>query len=242
MIDIDLITDKYDPKNYAVDYQKGTPVPWLTFDDFLPPDLLKEIQEEIKNIPRYMYSKFTRNGSFMWECNRLKYAPKVRDLVMNFNSGEFINWLERITGHDKLVPDPHLIGAGLMECKTGHSLKLHTDFNWNEQLRLNRTLSLILYLNEDWDKDWGGELEFWNFNKTECMHKISPDPNRLLIWDYNDQLIHGHPSPLTCPQDKPRLGLRMFYFKSNAEPINPPHRSLYWFDDEKGPYDQRENQ
>ena len=242
MIDIDLLTYKYEPKDYAVDYNHGQPVPWITFDNFLPEELLKKVQEEINLMPTHIWTEFTRSGSFMLECNSLKYCPTIRDLVLNLNSGEFVTWLEGITGLKKLVPDTHLVGAGLMRCFTGHNLKLHTDFNWNEQLHLNRALSIILYLSPEWDESWGGQLEFWNFEKTNCIHKVSPKPNRLLIWNYDEKLIHGHPSPLTCPDGMSRDGLRLFYFTSNAEPLSPPHRSLYWFDEStKTPYDKREN-
>lgn len=242
MIDINLITSKYDPKNYAIDYSHGTPVPWLTFDDFLPPDVLEAVQQEIDAIPEHLWGKFTRNGSFMKECNNLNYSPVIRELALNFNSSEFVTWLENITGITKIIPDPHLIGAGLMRCGPGDSLKLHTDFNWNEQLHLNRCLSMILYISRDWREEWQGGLEFWDFEKQKCLHRIAPMPNRLLIWNYHERLIHGHPIPITCPENLSRDGLRMFYFNSNATPLSPPHRSLYWFDDDnKTPFDRREN-
>jgi Rps23 Pro-64 3,4-dihydroxylase Tpa1-like proline 4-hydroxylase len=240
MIDIDLITNKYDPKDYAIDYSHGVPVPWLYFDDFLPRELLEAVQQDIENIPKHLWSNFTRNGSNMKECNNMRYSPLIRDLVLNLNSGEFLGWLENITGIKKLIPDPLLIGAGLMRCYNGDSLKLHTDFNWNEQLHLNRSLSAILYLGKDWDPTWGGNLEFWDFDRTKCLHRIEPRPNRLLLWNYDERLVHGHPNPITCPPDASRDGLRLFYFTSNASPLSPPHRSLYWFDD-AGPHDQKEN-
>ena len=73
MIDIDLITSKYDPKDYAVDYQHGQPVPWITFDNFLPEELLTKVQQEFDTIPKHIWSEFTRNGSYMLECNNFKY-------------------------------------------------------------------------------------------------------------------------------------------------------------------------
>ena len=131
---IEQITKKFKSKDYSMDYSQGTPVPWLFFDDFLPEELLKKVQAEINQIPKYMWTHFTRNGSFMEECNKLHdYCPTIRDLTLNLNSSEFISWLEELTGINKVIPDPHLIGAGLMRCYTGHSLKLHTDFNWNEE-------------------------------------------------------------------------------------------------------------
>lgn len=242
MIDIDIIIAKYDAKDYATDYSQGLPVPWIAFDDFLPIDTLIEVQREIDHMPQHIWSNFTRNGSFMQECNNLKYVPMIRNLVMNLNSSEFLQWLENITGCTKLIPDPHLIGAGLMRCGRDHSLQLHTDFNWNEQLHLNRALSLIIYVSKEWQDQWNGMLEFWNFDRTECLHRISPKPNRLLIWSYDERLIHGHPTPITAPAGAFRDGLRLFYFTSNSTPLNPPHRSLYWFDEEKKqPFDVRDN-
>ena len=242
MIDIDLIINKYHPKDYAVDYSHGEPVPWFVFDDFLPENLLATIQDEIDMIPLHLWSRFTRAGSMMKECNNLKFAPAIRDLALNLNSHEFVQWLEAMTGIDRIVPDPHLIGAGLMRCYAGDSLKLHTDFNWNEQLHLDRCLSMILYLSRDWQESWGGALEFWDFDRTRCIHKVLPKPNRLLVWNYDERLVHGHPQPLDCPDSASRDGLRMFYFKSNAVPTSVPHRSLYWFDETTNkPYDRREN-
>jgi len=239
---INVLTERYEAKDYATDYSHGQPVPWIAFDDFLPADVLESVQQEIDKIPAHMWSNFTRNGSFMRECNNLKYSPAVRNLVMNLNSAEFLNWLEAMTGVKKLIPDPHLIGAGLMRCGRGHSLKLHTDFNWNEQLGLNRALSLILYVSREWKSNWNGSLEFWNFDRTKCLHTVEPKPNRLLIWNYHEQLWHGHPNPIKCPDGIMRDGLRLFYFTSNAVPSSPPHRSLYWFDEEtKTPFDRKEN-
>jgi len=242
MNDIDLLTNKYDPKDYAVDYSHGTPVPWATFDDFLPEHILKDVQQEFEEIPKHIWSRFTRNGSFMFECNNLKFSPKIRQLVMELNSAEFLTWLEGITGIEKLIPDPHLIGAGLMRCGPGHRLQLHTDFNWNNELNLNRVLSMIIYVSKEWKTEWQGSLEFWNFDKTQCLHKIDPLPNRMLLWNYDDQLIHGHPNPINCPLEVSRDGLRLFYFTSNAVPTSSPHRSLYWFDEvHKISYDKKIN-
>jgi hypothetical protein len=240
---IEQITKKFKSKDYSMDYSQGTPVPWLFFDDFLPEELLKKVQAEINQIPKYMWTHFTRNGSFMEECNKLHdYCPTIRDLTLNLNSSEFISWLEELTGINKVIPDPHLIGAGLMRCYTGHSLKLHTDFNWNEELHLNRCLSLILYIHPEWDSSWHGGLEFWDFKRENLVHKIECKPNRLLLWNYHSKLFHGHPTPLTCPENVSRDGLRLFYFKSNSTPEELPHRSLYWIDETtREPYDVRSN-
>jgi len=239
---VKLITAKYDPLDFQVDYANGTPVPWLYFDNFLPDKIFKKIQKEIDQIPKYIWQTFNRNNSQMSECNDLTFSPTIRELVLNLHSSEFVKWLETVSSHKKIIPDPHLIGAGLMRCSTGDSLKIHTDFNWNEQLQLNRCLSLILYLHPHWDKSWHGGLEFWDFERAKKLHTIECVPNRLIVWNYHSKLFHGHPTPLECPTTVHRDGLRLFYFQSNSTPIEKPHRSLYWIDEKTGePYDLREN-
>lgn len=231
---------KYDPRDWRWDFRNGRPVPYLVLDNFLPDAIFNTAIQQVDSIPDHVWTSFTRNGSFMKEC---KYFPKsdvLTTLVHCFNSGRFLTWLEGITDIKKLIPDPHLIGAGLSRSGPGHSLKIHTDFNWNDELQLNRELSMILYLSDRWEPSWGGELEFWNFDRSQCMHKVAPLPNRLLLWGYDDRFAHGYPNPMSCPQEHPRTNLRLFYYSSNSTPINAPHRSLYWWDEENQmPFDDR---
>jgi Rps23 Pro-64 3,4-dihydroxylase Tpa1-like proline 4-hydroxylase len=170
----------------------------------------------------------------MQECKSFRSADALQTLVHCFNSGIFLDWLEAVTGKTKIISDPHLIGAGLSVTTQGSSLKLHTDFNWNDEIALNRIMSLILYTNPEWQSQWGGHLEFWSLDRDRCLQKISPRPNRLIIWHYDERLWHGYPDPLQCPQDQARVALRVFYYQSNATPLTPPHRSLYWYDAETG--------
>lgn len=225
---------RFDPRDYIWDYKNGIPVPYLVVDNFLPTEILEQLQQESSAIPQHYWTEFTRNGSYMKECKSFVNAPLIQTLVHCLNSGEFIDWIEAVTDKKKVISDPHLIGAGLSESFQGCSLKLHTDFNWNDELSLNRTLSLILYLNPEWDPAWGGGLDFYSFDRKEKITSIAPMPNRLLIWDYHNEFVHGYPEPLNCPETASRLNLRVFYYTSNATPLNPPHRSLYWWDDTNG--------
>jgi hypothetical protein len=224
------IRKKFNPRDYIWDYQSADPVPFIVLDNFLPEELFKIVSKEYTNIPSYLWNNFTRNGSFMEECKTLENAPLTQTLTNCLNSGVFVDWLEHLTNHEKLVTDCHSIGAGISKTTRGNSLKLHTDFNWNDEIALNRALSLILYINPVWETAWGGELEFWDFEKTKVIHSISPMPNRLLIWNYDSRFIHGYPDALECPEDVARLTLRVFYYQSDSQPREKPHRSLYWWD------------
>ena len=139
------------------------------------------------------------------------------------------------------MPDPHLSGVGLHEIKKGGVLKVHTDFNWNEQIRLHRRLSVIIYLNPKWQESWGGNLDFYDTDRETVVSRVVPDAGNLVVWSYNNLAYHGYPEPMKLPTGMSRKNLRLFYYVSNAKHDDkfPPHRSLYWFDDkEKVPYDK----
>lgn len=235
---ISQVISAIQPRDYHVDFTNNHPVPWLLFENFLPSAVHRKIYNEIDLIPSHHMRSFTRNGSYMEELNSFSNYPFLRGICHEFNSSEFVTWLEQITSQLKLIPDPHLIGAGLMKSYRGDSLKMHTDFNWNEELHLNRKVNVIYYCSSYWEDTWGGHLHLQdknNSNTTVIPHK----PNSLLIWLYDSKLWHGHPEPLNCPQHVSRNGLRFFYYESNGSPVEPPHRSLYYKDDQGNPIDKK---
>ena len=76
----------------------------------------------------------------------------------------------------------------------------------------HRQVNLILYLNKEWNDSWGGDLEFWDNEKTKCMHTLVPKPNRLAFWIYDADLVHGFPNELQTPKGVSRDNLIFFYF------------------------------
>ena len=198
----------------------------MVLDNFLPEAVLQQVAKETTNIPKHFWNEFTKGGSYTKEGKAFHLAPTIQTLVHCFNSGVFINWLEGITGKHKLISDPHLVGGGLSTCGNGKSLKLHTDFNWNDELALNREVNLMMYINPVWDAAWGGGLELWNLDKSSINTTIHTRPNRLLIWDHDERLVHGYPEPINCPDDQYRTNLRIFYYSSNSVPNHTPHPSL----------------
>lgn len=219
----------------------GTPpYPMIVLDDFLPKDFADKLQQECETIPDQHWTDFTRRGSWMKECKNLEVAPVAFDFVNQMHSALGMEWLEKVTGIKDLIPDPYLVGAGYSKTYRGYSLKMHTDFNWNDKLKLHRMLSFIIYLNPDWEDSWGGGLRFNDFNNEEKIQEVIPKHNRMVMWRYHKRGFHGYPDPLECPEGRSRNTFRLFFYISDAEydPDDRPHRSLYWFDKELGePYD-----
>ena len=208
-------------------YVSTPPYPTLCLDNFIPMDTVRAMKQECDNLA--WDKKFTRAGSFMKEKNELETCPVGLDVKNQLSSKSFLQWLGDITGHYDIIPDPYMIGAGYMRCGPGDSLKLY------------RMLSLIVYLNEDWQEEWNGDLQFWDFERKQCIKSYYPKAGRLVLWRYHRLGYHGHPNPLACPEGTFRDGFRMFYYVSEQAGYKldkRPHRSLYYFDPEtKEPYD-----
>lgn len=242
---IDRLIENYDVKNLNSVFKDASPAPMIVLDDFFPEDTAKNLSKEIDSIDADLCRKFTRNGSYMEECNNLSLMPLAQDVIGQLHSQTFMKWLNQVTGIDHLIPDPYLIGAGYSRSFKGDSLKNHIDFNWNDTIKLYRALTLIIYLSEGWQEEWGGNLEFSSFDNQDSINKVYIKWNRAIIWQHHESCFHGYPEPIDCPADQSRKTLRLFYYVSNQEPLKdqPPHRSLYWYDlQNQKPVDDRSHE
>jgi Rps23 Pro-64 3,4-dihydroxylase Tpa1-like proline 4-hydroxylase len=230
-----------DTKSLYEEFISNEPFPNIEIDNFLSDDLVVSMKNEITNSYRkynHLLKNFTRNGSHMIElCEAGDICPIAHQLIGDLHSKYFVDWLEKVTGIDGLIPDPWLIGASYMRCYRGDSLQIHSDFNWNEKLKLHRKLTLVIYLNPEWEKSWNGDIQLWDKNRENCVKQYYPMNGNLVLWEYSKYAFHGHPNPLNCPEHITRDGIRLFYYELD----DTPHRSLYWFDEKtKEPFDKRE--
>ena len=161
--------DKFDLSRLKLKYQLHPSYGLINIPNFLPDDITQQCANELDSLPLDQGKHFTRKGSCMYEYNDLSITPVQDTLVHELHSSKFLRWLENLTGVEKLLPDPHLVGAGYMKSFAGDSLKVHTDFNWVEEIHLHRAVSIIVYFNKDWDVEWGGSLNFYDFKNEELI-------------------------------------------------------------------------
>jgi hypothetical protein len=242
---LDHLVNRYNTSTLKKYFNDAVPTSMIVVDDFFPEDTAKTLSQELDSVDAISCRKFTRNGSYMEEYNDLSMLPKAEEAIAQLHSQSFMKWLSSATGIDNLIPDPYLIGAGYSRSFRGDSLKNHVDFNWNDTLKLYRVLTLTVYISEDWEEDWGGHLEFNEFQSKRNLNKILIKWNRAVIWKHHETCFHGYPTPIACPPDCSRKTLRLFYYISNQEPLleKPAHRSLYWFDETSGkPIDNKDHE
>jgi hypothetical protein len=194
-------------------YRSATPFPHVVIDGFVDDLVLRTVVEEFSSADRRRWhhteAQYERKSSTE---NEEPLGPFARTLIHVLNAGPFVSFLEKLTGIEGLIADPHLRGGGFHEIRRGGKLGVHADFNFYKRLGVYRRLNLIVYLNADWRDEWGGHLELWEKGAAQPAERIAPIFNRAVIFDTSNSSYHGHPHPLQCPEDRSRQSLALYYY------------------------------
>ena len=198
-------------------YLSASPYPHIVLENFFNDDLLNKILDEFPDLKKISNSEeYSNKNEVKFSNNKYENFPKNIKYFFDFlNSKTFLLFLQSITSiKENLMSDPYLMGGGLHEIKRGGVLKVHTDFNRHPIFNLDRRINVLIYLNKNWKKEYGGNLELWDKNMNKCIKKIQPLFNSMVIFSTTDFSNHGHPDPLTCPDNISRKSLALYYFSS----------------------------
>lgn len=205
-------------KEKSEEYSSNAPFPNIYFDDFFNPSELKKVLEEFPDLGDKGDIKFENpNEIKLASRGEYRFGPQATELAHFLNSQPFLEFLSQLTGIPNLLPDPYFEGGGFHQIKPGGYLKIHADFNKHRMTGLDRRLNVLVYLNEDWEESYGGHFELWDTEMKGCVKKILPLFNRMAIFSTTDYSYHGHPDRLTCPPDRSRKSMALYYY-TNGRP------------------------
>lgn len=183
-------------------YAFAEPFPHIVLDNFLPAEVARLALDQF---PRRAlasdrtfemgYAGLHKRQILPEECD----AP-ARRMFHFFNSAPMLGFLEGLTTIPSLIPDPYFVGGGYHETGSGGLLGIHADFRINDQLHLHRQLNVIIYLNEEWEDEYGGFLELWDRGMQHKVHAVKPVFNRCVVFNTDADSFHGHPEPLKTPE------------------------------------------
>jgi Rps23 Pro-64 3,4-dihydroxylase Tpa1-like proline 4-hydroxylase len=156
----------------------------------------------------------------------------IVDAIRIMNGADFLRSISDLFQIKKLIPDPYYSGGGLNITKRGGLLGVHVDGNYHDATGLNRRINALLYLNPGWQTNWGGEFGVYDENGVNCLKKIEPLFNRLIVFDTHDKSWHGLPDPVNFPEDVPRRSILLYYYTKEPRPddqikIKQPHSALW---------------
>lgn len=211
-------------------FKDASPFSYIVIDDFLPVPVLDKVLEEFPQATDIKWNEFKTAQELKLANSKYEQFPEnTRHILNQFNSAPFCEFLEELTGIEGIIPDPHFHGGGLHQIQTGGYLKIHADFNLHQKLRLDRRLNVLIYLNKDWEESYGGHLELWERDMSKCAHRVLPVFNRCVVFETTSDSFHGHPDPLTCPPNRSRRSLALYYYTNGRpeEQKKESHNTLF---------------
>jgi hypothetical protein len=219
-----------DPASLHDTYTHAEPFPHVVVDGLFPARDLDAILAAFPDPDQIAWRRFDNpQEKKLGSTHTAELPPPIRQFLYFMNSAPMLLFLQALTGIEGLIPDPYYGGAGLHQILPGGFLNIHADFNWHPLLRLDRRLNLIVYLNHDWKEEYGGHIELWNRDMTQCVRRVLPVFNRTIVFSTTDSSYHGHPRPLACPDPMSRKSVSLYYYTNGrpAEERSAPHDTLF---------------
>jgi len=220
----------------AEQFRSARPFRHVQIDNFFTPALSDELAD---HFPPFDESLAVNEdgivGNKAVHEKIMHLGPPWKGLDSLVQSKEFLQLISGITGIADLQYDPHYFGGGTHENRHGQGLDAHIDFNLHPVTRQHRRLNLIVYLNREWEENWGGSIKLHKdpslTSDQDEIVTISPQFNRCVIFETNEHSWHGFPR-VNLPEEKRSLSRRSFalYYYTDSRPedeVGPEHSTIY---------------
>ena len=202
---------KTDPERLREQFRGANPFPHLVLDGLFTEDSLQPVLDAFPGPEAAVWRRFDNERELGireglgWEDER------IASFLLAASAPPMLEFLERLSGIEGLVPDPYFAGGGLHQTVRGGFLKVHADFNWHPKLRLDRRLNTLIYLNGGWRVD----------QHLRLVADIAGEGHADLIGFGNDAVwFYPEPKPDTIPFYQfidPRNGLHFYTTHKYAE-------------------------
>ena len=211
----------------ATSFAQATPYPFITFDDVLtvsPDDIQRSFPD--KDWPHWnlLGEAYQRNKR---SADRIeKFPPLLKQLTHELSTPTFLTFLQKLTGISGLLPDSFLNGGGLHLSGPGGLLMPHVDFHRLKEFALFRRINVLIYLNTEWEADWGGCLKLYEKGKKDPARTIVPAFGRMVVFRTDGSSVHGFPDPVT--DGHWRKSLALYYYTSQEASTWSGDGNTYW--------------
>jgi hypothetical protein len=211
-----LVAGRHD---IATRYRSASPYPYVVLDDMFDPAVLDRVAADFPgdSTPPGWVKYDTANEIKRTSRGLIGVPAYANAFLWQLCSEPFLALLREVTGIEDLVADPMFHGGGLHESFRGGWLNIHADWTQHPHLPLLRRLNLIVYLNRNWNEDWGGALELWAPGAASAGARVAPLFNRAVLFPTTDETLHGFPDPMRCPADRSRRSASVFYWSPDPD-------------------------
>lgn len=217
----DELVNPFDVGRLRAEFRSAEPFPWLCLDDFLVPDFARAVRDAFPSwteaLPLGREFRAVNERGKVQVTDVLRLPEPVRRLHTLLASPPWLERMAALTGIPDLLADETLEGAGLHVYAPGAHLDVHVDFNLLTGRQLFRRLNILVFFNENWRSEWGGELELWDAAVAARRQAFLPVFNRCVVFETSERSFHGVPR-VTAPPGVIRLSCAAYYYTREPPP------------------------
>jgi hypothetical protein len=229
MIDFEYI--EANKETFRNNFLNAKPFCHIAIDNFCKAGKAEELYSSIPEIETqsadYVFAKNKFEKSKFWTMGGI-----FEELYNDLTSKRFEDWIKYVTNEDVFV-DKEFYGGGIHQGKAGSFLDMHADFNYHPlKDTWFRNLNLLLYLNKNWKKEYGGELKL---EHSETGEKVEVDVpfNRFVIMHSRGYTLHGY-DPIRFPEGNYRTSIAAYAFTLHETQIEDS-RTTVWHVEKSNP-------
>lgn len=200
-------------------YIETKPFPYVSINNFLDTDFALEIQKEILDIEEEKWDRYENPFEKKYTLRDKNNLPKnCKKLFQSLISKNFIKQISNLV-ETELYIDETKNWNGVHKYKNGDYLDIHCDAGLHPTNNLKKHVTLGIYLSKDWKEENGGHLEIWEGESIskkhcklkDCVDKILPEFNKLVLFNCTDSSWHGNPEPVRIEKNETRIFLTISY-------------------------------
>jgi 2-oxoglutarate-Fe(II)-dependent oxygenase superfamily protein len=201
-------------------FQDAKPFPHKIVDNMWSAEMLRTIRDEFPPPadPRWITYPAKEEVGKRAGDSRM-WGPMTKQWFETVKGIDFTSFLEKLTGIYPLTAAD--IGGGMHMTGEGGRLEMHVDFNHHPDLPMERRINLLVFLNDEWEQEWGGTL-YLGENKEVA---VTPLFNRTVIFATGETSWHGHPEPIVG--DHLRKSLAVYYYAPLREETAGAHTTVW---------------
>lgn len=212
-------------------FLEAKPFPHIGIDNFCDAEKLTQLYNKIPVIDTvsadYVFAKEKYEKS---HYNQL--GEEFQEIYDDLISPRFREVLKFITNEDVFIDDT-FYGGGIHQGRKGSYLDMHADFNYHP-LHNNwyRNLNLLLYINKDWKKEYGGELKLED-ERSGVKTEVEVPFNRLAIMHCRSYTLHGYEA-INFPEGTARTSIASYAYSMHNHPVESPRTTVWHVKKEEG--------
>ena len=203
----------------AEQYSNAQPCKYLVMENFFTQEIANDLFEHFPSIQDLNVKRKSLNEDKSEDYHFERWHPSFAKIREAVSSKEWYDQLTRITGIKGLHTTTDALGSGVHQGKNGSYVDIHIDVNMNPKLGLWRRINLLVYLNRDWKPEYGGDLELWNKEMTECVVKVPPIFNTAVIFYTDDNSPHGY-RKINIPEGESRKSFYTYFYTKPEEGVS----------------------